>query len=88
MEEEDFGGAWDDVHPSNWLRSQGEKRTVEECWAVTGKAPIKMRWVDTNKSHMKGRFEVRSRMVTKNYKGKDEGRDDLFAETPPLEAKR
>eukprot|EP00973_Karenia_brevis_P023291 3206724-Karenia_brevis.AAC.1 len=29
-------------------------RTIEECWAVTGKAPIKMRWVDTNKSHMKG----------------------------------
>eukprot|EP00973_Karenia_brevis_P002854 387478-Karenia_brevis.AAC.1 len=37
-------------------------RTVEECWAVTGKALIKMRWVDTNKSHMKGRFDVRSRM--------------------------
>eukprot|EP00973_Karenia_brevis_P045460 6296321-Karenia_brevis.AAC.1 len=34
-----------------------------------------MRWVDTNKSHMKG-------------KGGDKGRDALFAETPPLEAKR
>eukprot|EP00973_Karenia_brevis_P022303 3068108-Karenia_brevis.AAC.1 len=47
-----------------------------------------MRWVDTNKNHMKGKFEVRSRMVAKNYKGKDKGRDDLFAETHPLEAKR
>eukprot|EP00973_Karenia_brevis_P024643 3399740-Karenia_brevis.AAC.1 len=27
-------------------------------------------------------------MVAKNYKGADKGRDDLFAETPPLEAKR
>eukprot|EP00973_Karenia_brevis_P001690 229786-Karenia_brevis.AAC.1 len=27
-------------------------------------------------------------MVAKNYKGGDKGRDDLFAETPPLEAKR
>eukprot|EP00973_Karenia_brevis_P070230 9761358-Karenia_brevis.AAC.1 len=47
-----------------------------------------MRWADTNKSHMKGKFEGRSRMVAKNYKGGDKGRDDLFAETPPLEAKR
>eukprot|EP00973_Karenia_brevis_P047910 6649324-Karenia_brevis.AAC.1 len=27
-------------------------------------------------------------MVAKDYTGKDKGRDDLFAETPPLEAKR
>eukprot|EP00973_Karenia_brevis_P021073 2897461-Karenia_brevis.AAC.1 len=27
-------------------------------------------------------------MVAKNHKGGDEDRDDLFAETPPLEAKR
>eukprot|EP00973_Karenia_brevis_P021957 3019894-Karenia_brevis.AAC.1 len=47
-----------------------------------------MRWVDTNKSHMKGKFDVRSRMVAKNDKGGDKGRDDLFAESPPLEAKR
>eukprot|EP00973_Karenia_brevis_P011152 1509168-Karenia_brevis.AAC.1 len=47
-----------------------------------------MRWVDTSKAHMKGRYEVRSRMVAKNCKGADKGRDDLFAETPPLEAKR
>eukprot|EP00973_Karenia_brevis_P017813 2447707-Karenia_brevis.AAC.1 len=47
-----------------------------------------MRWVDTNKSFMKGKYDIRSRMVAKNYKGNDKGRDDLFAETPPLEAKR
>eukprot|EP00973_Karenia_brevis_P087927 12195583-Karenia_brevis.AAC.1 len=47
-----------------------------------------MRWVDTNRAQMKGRCAVRSRMVAKSYKGADKGRDDLFAETPPLEAKR
>ena len=31
---------------------------------------------------------VRSRLVARDFKGKDEGRDDLFAETPPLEALR
>eukprot|EP00973_Karenia_brevis_P052783 7336142-Karenia_brevis.AAC.1 len=36
---------------------------------------------------MRGKFEVRSRMVAKNYKAGDKDRDDLFAETPPLEAK-
>eukprot|EP00973_Karenia_brevis_P040952 5666663-Karenia_brevis.AAC.1 len=47
-----------------------------------------MRWVDTKEAHMKDKCEVRSRMVAKNYKGADKGRDDLLAETPPLEAKR
>eukprot|EP00973_Karenia_brevis_P044319 6139246-Karenia_brevis.AAC.1 len=47
-----------------------------------------MRWVDTNKAHMRGRYDVRSRMVAKSYRGADRGRDDLFAETPPLEANR
>eukprot|EP00973_Karenia_brevis_P039225 5416827-Karenia_brevis.AAC.1 len=47
-----------------------------------------MRWADTNKAHMKGKYDVRSRMVAKNYKRADKGRDDLFAETPPFEAKR
>eukprot|EP00973_Karenia_brevis_P040503 5599737-Karenia_brevis.AAC.1 len=36
---------------------------------------------------MKKRYDV-SRMVARNYKGGDKGRDDLFAEPTPLEAKR
>ena len=28
-----------------------EKRPVSECYATTGKVPIKIRWVDTNKSN-------------------------------------
>eukprot|EP00973_Karenia_brevis_P065776 9141607-Karenia_brevis.AAC.1 len=37
---------------------------------------------------MKNKYDIRSRMVAQNYNGADKGRDDLFAETPPLEAKR
>eukprot|EP00973_Karenia_brevis_P046727 6483933-Karenia_brevis.AAC.1 len=33
-------------------------------------------------------MNVRSRMVAKHFTGRDKDRDDLFAETPPLEAKR
>eukprot|EP00973_Karenia_brevis_P088929 12333927-Karenia_brevis.AAC.1 len=46
-------------------------RRIEECLAVTGKPPIKMRWVDTNKSFMQGKYEIRSRMVARNFKGND-----------------
>ena len=31
---------------------------------------------------------VRSRLVARDFKGGDKDRDDLFAETPPLEGKR
>ena len=31
---------------------------------------------------------IRSRLVARDFKGSDKDRDDLFAETPPLEAKR
>eukprot|EP00973_Karenia_brevis_P072933 10129258-Karenia_brevis.AAC.1 len=37
---------------------------------------------------MRGAYDVRCRMVAKDFKGRDEHRDDLFAEPPPLEAKR
>eukprot|EP00973_Karenia_brevis_P063887 8881083-Karenia_brevis.AAC.1 len=37
---------------------------------------------------MKGKYELRSRMVARSFKGGDKDRDDLFAETPPMEAKR
>ena len=33
-------------------------------------------------------MEVRSRLAARDFKGGDKDRDDLFAETPPLEAKR
>ena len=43
--------------------------------------------VDTNKGGLDD-WDIRSRLVARDFKGGDKGRDDLFAETPPLEAKR
>mgnify|MGYP000267371291 CR=1 FL=1 len=56
-------------------------------WALTGKGPVSVRWVDQNKGG-EGAMEVRCRLVARDFKGKDKDRDDLFAATPPLEAKR
>ncbi len=62
-----------------------EKVDIEECWDATGKAPIGVRWVDVNKGD-EIHPEVRSRLVAKEInKGKNV---ELFAATPPLEAKK
>ena len=64
------------------------ERSVEECWRVTGKEPMSVRWVDTNKG-TKEKPDVRSRMVGRDFKGgKGRDEDELFASTPPLEALR
>ena len=60
-----------------------EERSIDECWAKTGKRPIPTRWVDI----LKGEDE-RSRWVAQDFKGNDKNRDDLFASMPPLEAKK
>ncbi len=58
---------------------------VEGCWRVAGKKPVGVKWVDVNKGGAK-HPEYRSRLVAKESKhGK---REDLFAATPPLEAKK
>jgi len=33
-----------------WIHKQKiyEKRTLDECWEVTGKAPITLKWIDRN----------------------------------------
>ena len=54
------------------------KVSIDECWKVTGKPPIKPRWIDTRK----GNGEVRSRLVAKEYK--TDNRPDLFSPTPLL----
>ena len=36
----------------------------------------------------KDEFVIRSRLVARDFKGKHNDRDDLFAGTPPLEAQR
>ena len=61
------------------------KVPIEEAWTVSGKAPIGTRWIDINKADDVDP-EYRSRLVAQEIKR--DKRDDLFAATPPLEAKR
>ena len=58
---------------------------LEECWANTGKEPIGTRWVDINKGD-ESNPDYRSRLVAQEIN--DSKREDLFAATPPLEAKK
>ena len=46
--------------------------------------PIDVKWIDINKGDLKNP-EYRSRLIAKEIK--KDSRDDLFAATPPLEAK-
>ena len=62
-----------------------EKVPIEECWTNTGKDPIGTRWVDVNKGD-DANPEYRSRLVAQEIKR--DNREDLFAATPPLEAKK
>ena len=57
---------------------------VSECFNKTGKPPIRGRWVDINKGDDIDP-NCRSRWVGMEFKVND-GRDDLFAATPPVEA--
>ena len=57
---------------------------VGECWAKTGRKPVSVRWVDTDKGFMGNSQEIISRMVARDFKGEDKDRDDLFADPPPL----
>ena len=72
-----------------WLPKPVKKRGVYErrprtdAKSMTGKAPIKLRWVDTNKGDEKNP-NYRSRIVAMEFK--KDSRLDLFAPTPPLEA--
>ena len=59
---------------------------VADCWWITGKAPIRSRWVDINKGDDQ-RPNYRSRWVAQQIRT-DKGQWELFAGTPPLEAIR
>ena len=66
-----------------YKRKVCRKVPIKDCWDKTGKAPIKVRWLDINKGDSVNP-ELRSRLVAKDFNtGK---RLDLFAATPPLEA--
>ena len=69
------------------LKKHGVYRKVplKECWEATGKEPIGTRWVDVNKGDEE-KPDYRSRLVAQEIKR--DRREDLFAATPPLEAKK
>ena len=58
---------------------------VKECWEVIGKATVKVRWLDINKGDQDNK-DYRSRLVAQEIKR--DKREDLFAPTPSLEAKK
>ena len=60
------------------------KVPIEECTRMTGKGPIGSRWIDINKGDATNP-NYRSRLVAKEIKR--EHADEMFAATPPLEAK-
>ena len=59
-----------------------EKVPLQESYDKTGKAPIKCRWIDSNKGDEHNSI-YRSRLVAKEFK--TDVRPDLFAATPPSE---
>ena len=61
------------------------KVPIKEAWDKTGKAPLEIRWIDINKGDDENE-EYRLRLVAKEIKM--DKREDLFAATPPLEAKK
>ena len=56
-------------------------RPIQECWEKLGKAPVTVKWVDTNKGTPEDMM-IRSRLVARDFKGDEKGRDDLFTGTP------
>ena len=72
--------------------SKGKRFVIvkkSEAWRVTGKAPMSTKWVDTDKSHGKGKLDVHSRWVARDFKTRGEKyREGLFCATPPLELLR
>jgi hypothetical protein len=63
-----------------WVR-----RPRSEALAKTGKAPITVRWIDTNKGDDESP-NYRSRLVAREIRRK--GENPIFAPTPPLESLR
>ena len=66
------------------IRKRGiyTKVPIDECWRVSGKKPIRVRFVDINKGDAVSP-NYRSRLVAQEFR---DGTPYLFAATPPLEA--
>ena len=77
-----------------WVKKQGvyTKVSIEECYAKTGRAPISLRWIDTNKGD-DDHPNYRSRLVAREIKAKKTPTDQLpasqvFSAMPPLEGSK
>ena len=62
-----------------------KKVPIQRCKDVTGKMPIKVKWVDTNKQD-ETNPRYRSRLVAKGFKRYND--PDLYTGTPPIEVLR
>ena len=94
---DDVNGGWlkkDKVEAARheeieWLRTRGiwEKVPVKQCLAETGKKPISVRWVDTNKGDDENEL-YRSRLVVLELRKKNTTLTaaELFSAMPPNEA--
>ena len=60
-------------------------RKISECRSRTGRPPISVRWVETNKGDDKCP-NIRSRLVAREMRLP--GEEAVFAPTPPLETLR
>ena len=58
------------------------KVPISRCWQLTGKAPIKVRWIDINKGDSINP-NYRSRLVAKEINHSKSHDPELFAATPP-----
>ena len=62
---------------------------AEEAMMRSGEAPVSTKWVDVWKMGEDGKWFVRSRLVARDFKPRNEkDREDLLAAMPPLEAKK
>jgi hypothetical protein len=61
------------------------KVPIAKCWTETGKASIGTQWIDVNKGDIENP-EYRSEQVAKEIH--THNREDLFAATPPLKARK
>ena len=94
---DDISGAYLDAHEVRKARREEiagavahsvyKKVPISQCWSQTGKPPIGTRWIDINKGDVE-HPDYRSRWVGREFRGNDRDREDLFAATPPLEAKK
>ena len=61
------------------------KVPMSECWDVTGKEPVGVKWIDINKGDEE-KPKLRCRLVAQEFN--PSAKDSIFAATPPLEAKK